>query len=97
MQMTFIFKHNLVFQSVSSLAKRGEPLNEISLIEELKRSSTFDDVDGMTMISTLVNKQTTTLDAQNCANIVKEKSNLRKMIRTFRLLLRKQRWIRGDW
>ena len=85
----YLYRHNLVFQSVSSLAKRGEPLNEISLIEELKRSSTFDDVDGMTMIATLIGKQTSTLDAQNCANVVKEKSNLRKMIRTFKVALEK--------
>jgi replicative DNA helicase len=85
----YLYKHNLVFTSVSSLAKKGEPLNEISLVEELKRSSTFDDVDGMTMINTLIDKVTTTLDAQNCANIVKEKSNLRKMIRTFKTALEK--------
>ena len=85
----YLFKHNLVFQSVSSLAKKGEPLNEISLVEELKRSSTFEDVEGMTMIETLLNKHTTTLDAQNCANVVKEKSNLRKMIRTFKVALEK--------
>ena len=59
------------------------------MIEELKRSSTFDDVDGMTMITTVMGKQTTTLDAQNCANIVKEKSNLRKMIRTSSAALEK--------
>jgi replicative DNA helicase len=76
----YLYRHNLVFQSVSSLAKRGEPLNEIS---------TFDDVDGMTMIATLMGKQTSTLDAQNCANVVKEKSNLRKMIRTFKVALEK--------
>jgi replicative DNA helicase len=85
----YLFKHNLVFQSVSSLAKRGEPLNEISLVEELKHSSTFEDVDGMTMIETLLSKHTSTLDAQNCANVVKEKSNLRKMIRTFKVALEK--------
>ena len=85
----YLYKHNLIFQSVSSLAQRGEPLNEISLVEELKRSSTFEDVEGMTMISTLLNKQTTTLDAHNCANVVKEKSNLRKMIRTFKIALEK--------
>ena len=85
----YLFKHNLVFQSVSSLAKKGEPLNEISLVEELKRSSTFEDVDGMTMIQTLLSKHTSTLDAQNCANVVKEKSNLRKMIRTFKVALEK--------
>lgn len=85
----YLFRHNLVFQSVSSLAQKGEPLNEISLIEELKRSSSFEDVDGMTMISTLMEKHTSTLDAQNCANVVKEKSNLRKMIRTFKVALEK--------
>lgn len=85
----YLYRHNLVFQSISSLAKKGEPLNEISLVEELKRSSTFDDVDGMTMITTLVEKHTSTLDANNCANVVKEKSNLRKMIKTFKVALEK--------
>jgi len=85
----YLYRHNLVFQSVSSLAKKGEPLNEISLVEELKRSSTFDDVDGMTMITTLMEKHTSTLDANNCANVVKEKSNLRKMIKTFKVALEK--------
>ena len=85
----YLYRHNLVFQSVSSLAQKGEPLNEISLVEELKRSSTFDDVDGMTMITTLMEKHTSTLDANNCANVVKEKSNLRKMIKTFKVALEK--------
>ena len=66
----YLYKHNLVFTSVSSLAKKGEPLTEISLVEELKLSSTFDDVDGMTMINTLMDKVSGTFSSgATCTNL----------------------------
>ena len=85
----YLYNHNLIFSSVSSLAQRGEPLSEISLMEELKRSSVFEDVGGMDTILHLMDRTTTLLDAHNCANVVKEKSNLRNMIRTFKIALEK--------
>ncbi len=85
----YLYNHNLIFSSVSSLAQRGESLSEISLMEELKRSSVFEDVGGMDTILHLMDRTTTLLDAHNCVNVVKEKSNLRNMIRTFKVALEK--------
>tara|TARA_R100001163_G_scaffold10367_1_gene9712 strand:+ start:2595 stop:3929 length:1335 start_codon:yes stop_codon:yes gene_type:complete len=83
----YLYSHNLIFTSVSSLAKKGEPLSEISLMEELKRSSVFEDVGGVGMLTHLMSIQASPLDANNCVKIVKDKSNLRNMIRAFKVAL----------
>ena len=80
-----LYKHNLTFKCIASLAQRGLPLSEISLVEELKSSSAFDEVGGMDLVVTLLDKSTSPLEAQNLVNIVKDKSNLRRMIRAFRI------------
>ena len=80
-----LYKHNLTFKCIASLAQRGLPLSEITLVEELKSSSAFDEVGGMDLVVTLLDKSTSPLEAQNLVNIVKDKSNLRRMIRAFRI------------
>ena len=80
-----LYKHNLTFKCIASLAQRGLPLSEISLVEELKSSSAFDEVGGMDLVVTLLDKSTSSLEAHNLVNIVKDKSNLRRMIRAFRI------------
>jgi replicative DNA helicase len=84
----YLYSHKLIFRSVSSIAQRGEPLTEISLVEDLKRSSALDEV-GIDRIARLIGIITTQLHAHSSANIVKEKSELRQMIRTFKLALEK--------
>jgi replicative DNA helicase len=81
----YLYAHNLIFSSVGSLAKRGETISEISLMEELKRSSVLDDAGGIPMITNLIDIQTSLLDVNDCVNVVKEKSNLRNIIRAFKI------------
>ena len=58
----YLYGHKLIFRSVSSLAQRGEPLTEISLVEDLKRSSALDEV-GIDRIANLIGIITTHLHA----------------------------------
>ena len=84
----YLFSHKQIFKSVSSLAQKGQPLSEISLVEELKRSSALDDV-GMDTLIALMERTISPLQAISAVKIVKEKSELRKMIRAFRVALEK--------
>ena len=81
----YLYKHNLTFKCISSIAQRGQPLSEISLVEELKSSSAFDEVGGMEMVMTLMDKVTSSVEAVHLVNLVKDKSSLRNMIRAFKV------------
>ena len=84
----YIYRHQLIFKSVSSLAIRGDSLTEISLVEELKKSSALEEV-GTDGIARLMEILPTPLMGMSSAKIVAEKSHLRQMMRTFRLGLEK--------
>ena len=72
----YLYKHNLTFKCISSIAQRGQPLSEISLVEELKSSSAFDEVGGMEMVMTLMDKVTSSVEAVHLVHLVKDKSSL---------------------
>ena len=82
----YLYSHNLIYKSIGALAQRGITPTEISLVEELKRSSDLEEV-GMDRIMRLMEVGTTPLQGQFAAQTVAEKSKLRSMIRTFRLAL----------
>lgn len=84
----YIYRHQLIFKSVSSLAIRGDSLTEISLVEELKKSSALEEV-GTDGIARLMEILPTPLMGMSSAKIVAEKSHLRQMMRTFKLGLEK--------
>ncbi len=99
----YLFKHQLIFSAISTIAQKGKPLSEISLVEELKESSTLDEVGGVVDLLHIMERSTSPLAALESVNVVKEKSNLRKLIRTCKTALehaedesRQTSEIRGD-
>lgn len=84
----YLYSHKLIYKSISALAQKGIVPTDLSLVEELKSSSSLDEV-GNERILRLMELSTTPLQGQFAAKTVAEKSKLRQMIRTFRLALEK--------
>ncbi len=62
------------------LYERGEPLDKISVGEELRRRGVLERVGGLSYISALMDTVQTAGSARYYATIVKEKSVLRSLI-----------------
>ena len=80
----YLYKHQLIFKCISELATKGESLNEITLVEELKKRNALDEVDGAVGIIDLMDKKASPLQAPSLVKVVREKSDLRKLIRSLR-------------
>lgn len=81
----FYFTRNeVLYNSVAKIAGRGEDINEVSLMEELKKSSSLDAVGGIAGLMAVMGRVETPASINYFANIVREKSQLRKIIRKCR-------------
>ena len=85
----YLYKHQVIFKCISDIATRGDSLNEITLVEELKKRNALDEVDGASGIIYLMDKVASPLQAPSLVKIVREKSDLRKLIRSLRINLEK--------
>lgn len=81
----YSFQHQLAFQGIADLANDGQPVDEIHLVEKLKVNNSIDEVGGVAGIFGLTEGAETTTSIKYYADIVKEKSNLRKLHRSYRL------------
>ncbi|TYQ15001.1 UNVERIFIED_CONTAM: replicative DNA helicase [Acetivibrio alkalicellulosi] len=73
--------HKEIFEAVLDLFERGEPIDLITVSEQLKIRGTFDSIGGLEYITSLVNAVPTTANAKHYAKIVEEKSILRRLIK----------------
>jgi replicative DNA helicase len=69
-----------LYKAIIALDDRKEPVDMITLSNELKRSGDFDTIGGINTLTTLVDRVPTAANAEFYANIVKEKSAARKLI-----------------
>jgi replicative DNA helicase len=81
----FYFQRNeILYNSVANIAGRGEDINEVSLMEDLKKSSSLDAVGGVMGMMAVMSRVDTPMSIKYFAQIVKEKSQLRSIIRKCR-------------
>lgn len=73
--------HQVIFTSILNLETRGEPVDMITLTEELRQQNSLEKVGGVSYIATLANTVPTAANARYYANIVEEKAILRSLIR----------------
>jgi len=73
--------HKEIYEAVLSLYRNSEPIDIITLTEEMKKRSTLDMAGGITYLTQLSTVVPTTSNVKNYANIVKEKAILRKLIK----------------
>jgi replicative DNA helicase len=72
--------HETIFQSLSQLYERGEPLDKITVAEELRNRGVLDRVGGLPYLTSLMDTVPTAASAEYYARIVAEKSALRGLI-----------------
>lgn len=69
-----------IFEAILGLFNRNEPVDLITLSEELKRRGTLDSIGGITYIANLSTSVATTANTKYYCKIVEEKSILRRLI-----------------
>lgn len=69
-----------LYQAIVSLDDRKEPVDIITLSNELKRMGEFETIGGVSALTSLIERVPTAANAEYYANIVKEKSSARKLI-----------------
>ena len=73
--------HESIFLALFALYERGEPLDKVSLAEELKNRGILDKIGGMAYLNSLMDTVPTAASAEYYARIVREKASLRGLIR----------------
>lgn len=74
--------HRKIFQAMVALSERGEPVDLITLLEELRGHNQLEAIGGMGYLTTLANTVPTSANAGYYARIVQEKAVLRSLIST---------------
>ena len=72
--------HRKIYLAVVALDDRKEPVDVITLTNELKRTNDFDAVGGLSALSALMDRVPTAANAEYYAQIVREKSAARRLI-----------------
>ena len=74
--------HQKIFKSMIALSEKNEPLDLITLTNELKKRKELEEIGGASYLASLVESVPTAANIAHYAKIVKEKSILRKLIST---------------
>jgi len=72
--------HDTIFTALAQLYERGEPLDKITVAEELRTRGLLDKVGGLPYLTSLMDTVPTAASAEYYAQIVAEKSALRGLI-----------------
>jgi replicative DNA helicase len=75
-------KHQKIYAAIQSLFERGNPVDLVTLTEELKRRDQLDDIGGSYYLTELTTQVASAANVEYHARIIAEKSLLRKMIET---------------
>ncbi len=73
--------HKEIYEAVMDLFEKGEPIDLITVSEQLKIRGTLDNVGGLEYLTDIANAVPTTANARHYAKIVEEKSILRRLIK----------------
>ncbi len=73
--------HKEIFEAVMDLFDAGEPIDLITVSEQLKLRGTLDNIGGLEYLTNIANAVPTTANAKHYSKIVEEKSTLRKLIK----------------
>ena len=73
--------HQIIYESMLKLNSNNEPIDLITLIEELRKEGHLDNIGGISYLTSLSTIVPTTSNVKYYANIVKEKSVMRQLIK----------------
>lgn len=74
--------HREIFEAIMDLIDSAEPVDLITVSEQLKLRGTLENVGGLDYLANIASSVPTTANAKHYAKIVEEKSILRNLIRT---------------
>jgi replicative DNA helicase len=74
--------HQLIFDAMTALAEEQEPVDLVTITSKLQDRKQLEDVGGVSYLSQLANAVPTSANVDYYAQIVEEKSLLRRLIRT---------------
>ncbi len=74
--------HQYIYQSITEIAEANEPVDLITLTAKLQDKRQLEEIGGVTYLSELANAVPTAANVDYYAQIVEEKSMLRRLIRT---------------
>ncbi len=74
--------HQKIFSGIISLSEKGEPVDLVTLSEEMQRSHCLEEIGGRAYLVTLANAVPTAANVQYHSQIVREKAILRSLIQS---------------
>ncbi len=80
-------RHQKIYTAILGLFERGNPVDLITLTEELRRNGTLEEVGGAYYLTELTTSVASAANVEYHARIIAEKGLLRKMIETMTLLV----------
>lgn len=78
------FTNKVLFRCIKNIVQSGDEIDEISISEELKKNNLLDSIGGVQAMFDTIGKHPTS-QRKYCIDTIKEKSNLRQLIRKFQL------------
>ncbi len=76
----YLARHGEIYDVIRTLFDHGDPVDFITVTEELERRDKLEEVGGRSYITSLVNTVPTAINAFQYAQIVQEKATLRQLI-----------------
>jgi replicative DNA helicase len=73
-------KHGKIFDAIRDLVGRGDPVDFVTIVDELRRRSQIDEVGGPAYVSTLISSTPTAANGAHYARIVSDHATLRDLI-----------------
>lgn len=74
--------HTKIYQAMINLSQKSAPIDLVTVIEELRKMGSLEEIGGIAYLGDLTNMVVTTLNIEYYLKIVKDKSTLRSLIET---------------
>lgn len=78
----YVDKHRLVYEGMTQLYSKREPIDVLSLSNVLKEQKVLEDIGGRSFLASLTNAVPTASNIQSYAKIVQQKATLRRLIKS---------------
>lgn len=76
----YVEKHRLIYQAMTELARKNEPIDLVSLTAILREQGNLDSIGGTGYLTELINNVPTSTNIEYYGNLVARKSTLRNLI-----------------
>lgn len=73
--------HRILYEAIASLHERSQPVDLLTVQEELRRRNRLDEVGGLPALVSIIESVPTAANAEYYARIVQEKATLRRLLR----------------